>query len=582
MSTRPYAVFFVLWAGFAVAMTLGCPATGECAADTLTVIQRPLLNVPALIVPGNTLSIACEAAPGTSGWAAELLRNEIHVPLQVISSTYDPTTLWWSVMATIPPVPVYDLYDLVVTANGGIADTTRHAVQVLPQFKDDYYFIHISDTHLPTELYYYESGADTDSSSMVDLREIIRDVNIINPEFVLLTGDFINEGELEDYLSKHYFTRAQALLGEFDVPVFLTSGNHDIGGWNDTPPPGGTARHNWWKFFGWERLDSPPPGAPSYTQDYSFDYGPVHYIGLEAYLNYESWRPSIYGGQSFRAAQMQWLANDMALAGSATHVLFYHSDFSNQVNLTNLGADMALSGHDHRDAGSISAPPYNLKTNNACNGERSYRLVRVSSGVLQPTATISAGSTGRNLNVVYSPANDGANYTVTANITNNIAQRFEHAHLRFLMPNEAGAVTVTGGTLLQIDDSGPLAVCYVGVDILPSSSATITVMLDPGSSVGPGRDPRRGVWLGPGCPNPCISSTSIGFGLPTEEHVRITVSDTQGRTVAVLVDRALSAGEHSIIWDGRDDEQRQVSPGIYFTRLAAGGQVRIQKILVAR
>jgi hypothetical protein len=101
-------------------MTLGCPATGECAADTLTVIQRPLLNVPALVVPGNPLSIACEAAPGTSGWAAELLRNEIHVPLQVISSTYDPTTLWWSVMATIPPVPVYDLYDLVVTGTSPI------------------------------------------------------------------------------------------------------------------------------------------------------------------------------------------------------------------------------------------------------------------------------------------------------------------------------------------------------------------------------------------------------------------------------------------------------------------------------
>ncbi|RPJ49386.1 MAG: hypothetical protein EHM19_00330, partial [Candidatus Latescibacterota bacterium] len=40
--------------------------------DTLTVIQRPLVNVPALVRPGDTLTIECEAAPGTTGWAASL------------------------------------------------------------------------------------------------------------------------------------------------------------------------------------------------------------------------------------------------------------------------------------------------------------------------------------------------------------------------------------------------------------------------------------------------------------------------------------------------------------------------------
>jgi hypothetical protein len=473
--------------GVFVALLVVASVTGRAEAtipvgDTLTVIQRPLLNIPSIVMVGDTLKIECEAGSGTTGWAAGLLREGTETPMTIVSSTYDASTLWWELEALVPTVPVYDLYDLLVTANGGINDTTWNAVRVIPEFKDDYYFVHITDTHLPTHLYYYQSGADTDSSEVVDLREIIQDVNVINPEFVLLTGDFINEGELEDFLNKRYFSRSQRLLTEFEVPVYLTSGNHDIGGWNDSPPPDGTARQTWWRFFGWKRCDSPPPGAPWYTQNFSFDYGPVHYVGLEAYINYDGWRYGIYGGESFTSGQMQWLDNDIAAAsGSAAHVIFYHYDFSNQINLSSLGADMSLAGHRHRDVDDFSHP-YEIETNNACDDERCYRLIRVSSGVLNPSSTVSAGSDGASLEVVYSPANDGTNYTLSANITNDLDERFEHSQLRFIMPNEPGTADVTGGTLLQIDDSGTYAVWYVGVDILPTSSPTVTATLTPGDT----------------------------------------------------------------------------------------------------
>jgi 3',5'-cyclic AMP phosphodiesterase CpdA len=485
MHSRPSTVFFAFWAGAAAVLSIAVPAGAIPIGDTLTVIQRPLLNIPAIVREGDTLTIECEAAPGTSGWAAKLLRDDIEVPMSPLSSTYDPSTLWWEVEALVPAVPVYDLYDLAVTASGGLEDTTWNAVKVIPEFKDDYYFIHITDPHMPTHLYYYESGADTDSSELVDMREVIHDVNIINPEFVLLTGDYVNEGELEEFLNKRYFSRTQRLLAEFDVPVYLTSGNHDLGGWDDTPPPDGTARQNWWRFFGWKRCDDPPPGAPWYTQDYSFDYGPVHYIGLEAYINYDGWRSEIYGSDSFTSAQMDWLDDEIAASpGMAAHVLFYHFDFSDQINLNRLGADMALWGHNHRDYDDFSHP-YDIGTNNVCDDERSYRLIRVSGGSLSPSSTVSAGSGGSDLDVEYSPANDGTHYTVTADITNDIDERFEHGQLRFVMPNEAGTVDVTGGTLLQIDDSGTYAVYYVGVDIMPTSSRTVAVTLDPGPSEPP-------------------------------------------------------------------------------------------------
>jgi hypothetical protein len=478
MIRRPLAVFFALGICVCSLALIGIPTQAFCVGDTLTVIQRPLLNIPAIATEGDTLTIECEADPGTSGWAAELVRDGIQIPMTVLSSTYDASTLWWEIEALVPPVPVYELYDLVVTANGGIEDTTWSAVRVIPEFKDDYYFVHITDPHLVTHLYWYESGADTDTSEIEDLREVMNDINIINPEFVLLTGDFVNEGELEDFLDKRYFTRSQALLTELEVPVYLTSGNHDIGGWDDTPPPDGTARRNWWKFFGWKRLDSPPPGAPWYTQNYSFDYGPVHYIGLESYINYDEWRSETYGYRSFTSGQIGWLEDDIAAhSGSAAHVLFYHYDFSNQIDLNDLGADMALWGHTHRNENDYSHP-YDIGTDNVSDGARSYRLIRVSGGTLQPTATVSAGSDGGNLEVEYFPGNNGTYYAIRADITNDISERFEHGLLRFLMPDEPGTFNVTGGTLLQTDDSGPHTVCYVGVDIQQSSYQVVTIALD--------------------------------------------------------------------------------------------------------
>ena len=457
------------------------------AGDTLTVIQRPLVNIPALVREGGILDIDCAADPAASGWAAMLKRGNIEIPLEVADACYDPSTLWWRVSCPVPEVPLYELYDLLVSADGGIEDAARNAVKVMAGFKEDWYFIHITDTHLPTQKYNTDPGFENDTSEETDLRAVLADINIINPEFVLLTGDFVNEGELEEYLNWRVFTRGQAMLSEFPAPVFLTAGNHDIGGWDDTPPPDGTARRDWWRFFGWKRLDVPPPGAPWFTQNYSFDYGPVHFVGLESYDNYDEWRYDIYGRFSFTQGQLQWLQEDLdAASGSAAQVLFYHYDFKQELDLDALGVEGALWGHTHSNEGNINHRPFDLGTNNVCGGKRSYRLVRVSGGsALQPGETLSAGSYGQKITVGFAPANNGLHDDVTATITNDQDQRFENGLLKFVMPKGYGGEVITGGVLLQVDDSGEFAVYYVGVDILELSVQTVNIRLDPGRLLPP-------------------------------------------------------------------------------------------------
>ena len=577
--------FVILFLALALA-GLSRPASVSAIAigDTLTIIQRPLLNIPSFVVPCDTLRIECAAPSSTTGWSARLQFASHEIALPILSASYDPATVWWTLMAQVPEaadIPLYEQYDLIVQANGGIWDRTRNAVVVIPEYREEYYFVHISDPHLPTDLYYYEAGADTDSSEIMDLRAVIADLNIINPEFVLLTGDLINEGELEDFLLKRYYTRAQRVLTEFKMPVFLTAGNHDIGGWDATPPPDGTARRDWWRFFGWKRLDSPPPGAPWRTQNYSFDYGTIHYTGLESYDNYDDFRYSIYGETSFISEQLQWLNADLAAAaGSTAKVLFHHYDFADQLNLSSLGIDLALWGHIHRDAGSITQYPYDLGTNNPGGGERAFRLVRVAQGQVYPELTMSAGSTGERLRVLYTPANDGTNDTVTASVLNAYPERFENGLLRFFMPGGAGQYQVNGGRLIQCDNAGIFSVCYVGVDIRASANQTVTIVKMPSDADDHPPLARLSLWQN--SPNPFALATEFGFLLPAAGHVRLSIYSLEGREVARLVDEWRPANSYTAAWDGRGADGGRVPAGVYFARLTCAGSDVTRKVIFAR
>lgn len=554
----------------------------ETLGDTLTVIQRPLPNLPAIVTAGEALTVSCAAAPGTTGWALELRHGAVTVPLPVTTAVYDAGTTWWTLQADVPAAALWELHDLAVTAAGGVADVARNAVRVIPARRTSWYFVHVTDTHLPTHLYYYEAGAETDSTEMEDLRAVIQDLNIINPEFVLLTGDLVNEGELEDFLTARYYSRAQRLLREFEVPVYLSAGNHDLGGWDGTPPSDGTARRDWWRFFGWPRLDDPPPGAPARTQDYSFDYGPVHFVSLEAYNNYDDWRYSIYGTDSFTSAQVSWLQADLAAAsGSAAQVLFTHYDFANELNLSTLGLEMSLAGHTHSNGGSLTTRPYDLITAATCDGKRTFRLVRVAGSEITPRATLAAGATGQNLRVTWTPANDGSNEMVTAQVINTYAERFQNGLLKFRLPKGPGDYLVEGGTLLQVDLSGAVAVVHVEVDIAASATTTVTAWYDALAGVtpsGPADLPR----LEAVYPNPFNPRVEAAYELPRRAAVRLTVHDARGRQIAVLVDEALPAGRHLAVWDGRDGDGAGAPSGVYFLRLEVEGEVGTRKAVLAR
>jgi len=65
-------------------------------------------------------------------------------------------------------------------------------------------------------------------------------------------------------------------------------------------------------------------------------------------------------------------------------------------------------------------------------------------------------------------------------------------------------------------------------------------------------------------PNPFNPETHIGFQVPAASPVQIDIFNSTGKKIRTLVNETMSAGQHDVVWDGRDDWSHLVSSGLYF------------------
>lgn len=81
-------------------------------------------------------------------------------------------------------------------------------------------------------------------------------------------------------------------------------------------------------------------------------------------------------------------------------------------------------------------------------------------------------------------------------------------------------------------------------------------------------------------PNPFNPSTTITYSISTglnhdnstqPAFTEISIYNLKGQKIRTLLEELLPAGKHSIVWDGKDDSQKELSSGIYFIRLEING-----------
>jgi hypothetical protein len=83
-------------------------------------------------------------------------------------------------------------------------------------------------------------------------------------------------------------------------------------------------------------------------------------------------------------------------------------------------------------------------------------------------------------------------------------------------------------------------------------------------------------------PNPFNPYTSIRLSMPQAGRVTAELFNARGQRVRVLVDDFLTAGEHLLKWDGRNESGVDVASGVYFYRIEATGLSETRKMLLLR
>ncbi|MEA1972966.1 MAG: GLUG motif-containing protein, partial [Candidatus Cloacimonadota bacterium] len=83
-------------------------------------------------------------------------------------------------------------------------------------------------------------------------------------------------------------------------------------------------------------------------------------------------------------------------------------------------------------------------------------------------------------------------------------------------------------------------------------------------------------------PNPFNPTTTIRFGLHQDMRVRIDIFNLIGQKIITLLDSEISAGYHSIEWNGENKNGKKVVSGIYYYRMQTDSKNSIKKMLLLK
>jgi hypothetical protein len=83
-------------------------------------------------------------------------------------------------------------------------------------------------------------------------------------------------------------------------------------------------------------------------------------------------------------------------------------------------------------------------------------------------------------------------------------------------------------------------------------------------------------------PNPFNPTTTIGYYLPKESFVEVSVYNMVGQKVSTLVEENKAAGTHQVIWNGLDKSGVSISSGMYVCRMQSENVQVSQKMILVR
>jgi len=81
-------------------------------------------------------------------------------------------------------------------------------------------------------------------------------------------------------------------------------------------------------------------------------------------------------------------------------------------------------------------------------------------------------------------------------------------------------------------------------------------------------------------PNPFHYNTAIEYSLPIDQRVELKIYNTTGRLIRTIVSHNQKSGTYRIVWDGKDDLERQAPCGVYYYSLKPQFDTNITKKMI--
>ncbi len=437
-------------------------------------------------------------------------------------------------------------------------------------------------------------------------------LNIIrsrHPDLVLIAGDLTQHGGEQrdwDEFWRHNTNQDSALSLAGHIPIIAAPGNHDyyegskLGQYNQ--PGSERAISRYLTYF--EEPENKSPNANQEGRYYSFIYGPVTFIVLDLCNNspngsdedtnfYLLGENDPEGGNApdfgVGSNQYKWLKVQLAEAQKNslfTFVVFHHAPYSsgphsfppgegehhdNQSGvptrvltplLMQYGVDAVFSGHDEMwersEVSGMEMNPVKGEVNHtihfydvgiggdglrgtaegADNPNQKFLVHTDVPEVWDEGILVKGGKHYGHLEVDIKQINDT---TWQANLT--------PAYVFPLYNTKESAYT--GYERREYDDKVILTKI--------ASKSTASIELEKNST-----------FSSKVYPNPFYNKTTIEYVLPETKDISITIHNIMGELIRVLKKGVETSGQHTAIWNGKDDTGRQATPGSYYYLLKTG------------
>lgn len=475
------------------------------AAQDDAALWRPRYATPAIVALDNSadreFSAEVKASPAATHWAASLGNDLRSWPCKVVSATYSTikrdTEPGWKVKISVPADISPELFDLTVSSSEGTSFQNQ-SVSITPAFETNFYLLHITDEQIVNQYHTDPSGQYYKMvGTWEEMKWMQEPVNLINPRFVIVTGDQIDfNGALDGWNNwgnwgytphgKKTFTREETMELEkrltdmykdchkgYHVAYVETPGNHDV------PPPK--------KMLFGSDIEWFPIAANFYEtafgqRTYSFRMG-------DFYVLMHDWSDS-----NLR----EWAEKDYAAAGKDPSVTYrligehFHTKWdgarTGNAAFRPQQCDLMLIGHGHVEK-TIQTSPYYIYEDGPSfkYGMTGFYNFRRSPNGWTCDQTVAPRNYTNDvwglftdngvLKKVRTDQPDSRNITTTTvTITNDLPQTFYDGRVRFVLP-KGKYRKVNNGEILSEYDSSDKSKTAVLVRVKIPAKGSITVSI---------------------------------------------------------------------------------------------------------